>query len=98
MAAVAVILGVALAMRAPIVVPWRTLPGLALIGALIIAADAAYVVATTAGHLSVVAVLAAFHPVVTITLAATVLRERVDAIQRVGIAAAVLGVVAVTAV
>lgn len=97
LAAVAVILGVALALRVQIVVPRRTLPGLALIGGLIIAADAAYAAAATAGQLSVVAVLAAFHPVVTIALAVTLLRERLNALQRVGVAAAVLGVVAVTA-
>jgi uncharacterized membrane protein len=61
------------------------------------AGDAAYAAATTVGHLGVVAVLAAFHPVVTIGLAATLLRERVDVVQRIGVAAAVLGVVAVTA-
>ena len=95
--AVALIIGVALVLRVGIAVPRPALPGPALIGLLIVGADAAYALATTVGHLSVVAVLAAFHPVVTIALAATVLRERIDVVQRIGIAAAVLGVVAVTA-
>lgn len=95
--AVAVILGVALALRVRVAVPRQAVPGLALIGVLIVGADAAYAVAATVGHLGVVAVLAAFHPVVTIALAATVLREQIDVVQRVGVAAAVLGVVAVTA-
>jgi hypothetical protein len=42
--------------------------GLALVGVLIIGADAAYAAATTVGYLSVVAVLAALHPVITIAL------------------------------
>jgi drug/metabolite transporter (DMT)-like permease len=95
--AVAAILAVALALRVRVGVPRRALPGLALVGVLIIGADAAYAAATTVGHLSVAAVLAAFHPVITIALAASVLRERIDTAQRVGVAAAVLGVVAVTA-
>jgi drug/metabolite transporter (DMT)-like permease len=96
--AVVAIVGVALLLRVRLAVPPRAVPGLALIGVLIIGADAAYAVATTVGQLSVVAVLAAFHPVVTIALAATVLRERTDLVQRIGVAAALLGVVAVTAV
>jgi hypothetical protein len=55
----------------PVAVPRRTVPVLALIGVLIVGADAAYAAATTVGHLGVVAVL--------------------------GVAAAVLGVVAMTA-
>ncbi|OLT00786.1 hypothetical protein BJF90_34040 [Pseudonocardia sp. CNS-004] len=95
--AVVAIAAVVLVLRAPVAVPRRTVPVLALIGVLIVGADAAYAAATTVGHLGVVAVLAAFHPVVTIGLAATLLRERVDVVQRIGVAAAVLGVVAVTA-
>jgi len=95
--AVVAIVGVALALRVPVAVPRRAVPGLALIGLLVVGADAAYAAATTVGYLGVVAVLAAFHPVVTIALAATLLRERIDAVQRGGVAAAVLGVVAVTA-
>lgn len=97
LAAVTAIVGVALALRVRVTVPRRTVPGLALIGVLIVGADAAYAVASTVGHLSVVAVLAAFHPVVTIALAATVLRERIDAVQRAGVVAALVGVIAVTA-
>jgi drug/metabolite transporter (DMT)-like permease len=95
--AVAAILGVALLVRARIAVPWRAVPGLVPIGALIVVADAAYAMATIAGQLGVVAVLAAFHPVVTIGLAAVVLGERIDVVQRAGVVAALVGVVAVTA-
>lgn len=95
--AVVAIVAVVLVVAVPVAVPRRTVPVLALIGVLIVGADAAYAAATTVGHLGVVAVLAAFHPVVTIGLAATLLRERVDVVQRIGVAAAVLGVVAVTA-
>jgi uncharacterized membrane protein len=92
-----VILGVARCLGVPLAVPRRLVPGPALIGGLIVVADAAYAVAATVGHLSVVAVLAAFHPVVTIALAAVVLRERIGLVQRCGVAAAVVGIVAVTA-
>ncbi|GAB3864935.1 DMT family transporter [Micromonospora andamanensis] len=90
------ILAFVLAVRARIEVPWRAVPGLVLIGALIIVADAAYTAATHLGHLSVVAVLSAFHPVVTIALAAAVQRERIDHIQRIGVAASLVGILAVT--
>lgn len=95
--AVILIVGVAVIARARVGATRRDVPVLALIGALIVVADAGYAAAATLGHLGVVAVLGAFHPVVTIALAAAVLRERVDVVQRVGVAAAVLGIVAVTA-
>jgi uncharacterized membrane protein len=98
MTAVAAILGVALLVRARIAVPRRAVLGVLPIGALIVVADAAYATATITGQLSVVAVLGAFHPVVTIGLAAVVLHERIDVVQRTGVVVALAGVVAVTAV
>ncbi|WP_405090126.1 EamA family transporter [Micromonospora sp. NBC_01392] len=90
------ILGFVLAVRAQLNVPWRVVPSLLLIGVLIIGADAAYTAAAQLGYLSIVAVLSAFHPVVTIVLVAAVLRERIDPVQRIGIAAALAGVLIVT--
>ena len=92
------ILGFALLVRARIGAPRRLVPQLALIGVLIVAADAAYAAAATLGRAGGVAVLAALHTVVTVALAAAVLRERIDLVQRCGVAAALVGVVAVTVV
>lgn len=97
MTAVTLILGVALIARARVRVARSHVPVLALMGALIVVADGGYAVAATLGHLGVVAVLGAFHPVVTIGMAAVVLSERIDVVQRVGVAAAVIGVAAVVA-
>jgi drug/metabolite transporter (DMT)-like permease len=72
-------------------------PVLALIGALIIAADGMYAFASTEGLLSVVAVLSSLYPVVTIALARVVLDERIERLQQVGIAVVLGGVVAISA-
>jgi drug/metabolite transporter (DMT)-like permease len=73
------------------------LPVLALIGALIIAADGMYAFASTEGLLSVVAVLSSLYPVVTIVLARVVLDERIERLQQIGIAVVLGGVVAISA-
>jgi drug/metabolite transporter (DMT)-like permease len=73
------------------------LPVLALIGALIIAADGMYAFASTEGLLSVVAVLSSLYPVVTIALARVVLDERIERLQQLGIVVALGGVVAISA-
>lgn len=86
-----------LARRQPLGVSPAELPVLALIGALIIGADAMYAVATTEGLLSVVAVLSSLYPVVTIALARIVLDERIGRAQQLGIAAALCGVVTISA-
>jgi drug/metabolite transporter (DMT)-like permease len=72
-------------------------PALALIGILDTAANVLFAVASTLGLLSVVTVLAALYPVVTVVLARAVLRERVGAAQKVGVAAALGGVVLIAA-
>jgi drug/metabolite transporter (DMT)-like permease len=72
-------------------------PVLALIGALIIAADGMYAFASTEGLLSVVAVLSSLYPVVTIALARVVLDERIERLQQAGIAVVLGGVVAISA-
>jgi uncharacterized membrane protein len=74
-----------------------TLAGLALIGAMDLAANGLFAAATTEGLLSVVAVLSSVYPVVTILLARAVLRERVRRLQEAGIATALAGVAMIAA-
>jgi drug/metabolite transporter (DMT)-like permease len=72
-------------------------PVLAAIGSLIVGADALYAFATTEGLLSVVAVLSSLYPIVTIALARVYLQERIERLQRVGVAIAITGVAAISA-
>jgi drug/metabolite transporter (DMT)-like permease len=69
-----------------------------LVGGLAAAATVLYFLATSAGLLSVVAVLTSLYPAVTVVLAAVVLHERTSHVQRVGllIAAAAATMIAVT--
>jgi len=57
---------------------------LLVIGALDVGASGLFAVATTVGLLSQVGVLGSLYPVVTILLARVILRERLDAMQRIG--------------
>ena len=68
-----------------------SLPALAVVGLCDVAANMLFSLATTRGFLSVVSVLAALYPVVTVILAAVVLHERVPATQRLGVAGALAG-------
>jgi drug/metabolite transporter (DMT)-like permease len=84
-----------LALYAAIVVghqPWRvprTLwPMLIAVGVLDMGATAAYLAATQAGPLAIAGVLSALYPVMTVVLAATILRERVTRVHALGIVAA----------
>jgi drug/metabolite transporter (DMT)-like permease len=70
---------------------------LALVGILDIAANWFFAVASTKGLVSVVAVLASLYPIVTVALARFVLHERLQAIQRIGAAAALAGVALISA-
>ena len=70
---------------------------IAVIGVVVIAGDSMYATATTHGLLSVVAVLSTMYPVVTIALARIHLKERIERIQRIGIAAVLAGAVAIAA-
>ncbi|WP_205699137.1 DMT family transporter [Conexibacter sp. SYSU D00693] len=72
------------------------LPAVASIGALIVAADAGFAVASTEGLLSVVSVLSALYPLVTVALAAALLGERLTTPQRAGVACAFGGIVLVS--
>jgi drug/metabolite transporter (DMT)-like permease len=98
LAAVIAFAVVFLARRQPLAVPRSEFPVLALIGVLIIAADALFAVATTKGLLSVVAVLGSLYPVVTIGLAWAFLHERIEPLQRLGAAVALSGAVAISVV
>jgi drug/metabolite transporter (DMT)-like permease len=73
----------------------RDLALLGLIGLLDGGANLTYAIATTAGLLSLVAVLASLYPAVTVVLARMVHHESMTRVQDVGVAAAVIGVVLV---
>jgi drug/metabolite transporter (DMT)-like permease len=90
-----VMLFAALLLRPPIT--RSAVPNLAVIGALDAFANLAFSTATTGAYLSVVAVLSSLYPVVTVALAHHHLGERLAGPQRVGVALALLGVVAITA-
>jgi uncharacterized membrane protein len=87
----------------PIVLRAGTLPGirlsarrlaaLAAIGGCDIVANGSYALAASRGDLSVAAVLASLYPVVTALLARIVLAERLRMVQRIGVIAALAGVV-----
>ena len=61
------------------------------------AANVLFGLASTRGFLSVVSVLAALYPVVTVALAAVVLHERIAPSQRLGVAGALAGAALITA-
>jgi drug/metabolite transporter (DMT)-like permease len=67
------------------------LPALAAIGLCDVGANVLFGLATTRGFLSVVSVLAALYPVVTMALAALLLHERIAPSQRLGVAGALAG-------
>jgi drug/metabolite transporter (DMT)-like permease len=75
----------------------RDLPLLGVIGVLDGGANLMYAIATTAGLLSLVSVLASLYPAVTVMLARIVHHERMTRVQDVGVVAAVAGVVLVAA-
>lgn len=86
-----------LALRRRLGLRREELPALALIGVLIIGADSLYAIASTRGLLSVVAVLSSLYPLVTIALARFYLHERLRPAQRIGVAAALLGALTISA-
>jgi len=67
------------------------------IGILDTAANVSYAAATTAGLLSVVAVLSSLYPVVTVGLAHRRLGERLAGSQRIGVALALGGAALISA-
>jgi drug/metabolite transporter (DMT)-like permease len=87
----------ALAFRLPLSAERRALPALFAIGVLDLGANGLYALATTHGLLSVVAVLAALYPAVTVILARVMLSERVQRVQEAGIFAVLAGVALIAA-
>jgi drug/metabolite transporter (DMT)-like permease len=86
-----------LAFRPPLRATRPDLPVLAMVGVLEMGANILFAWATTKGLVSVVSVLASLYPVVTILLARLVLHERLDRVQRAGVAAALIGVALISA-
>jgi drug/metabolite transporter (DMT)-like permease len=73
-----------------------SLPALAVAGLCDVGANMLFSLATTRGYLSIVGVLAALYPVVTVALAAILLHERVARTQRLGVAGALVGAAMIT--
>lgn len=69
----------------------------ALIGVLVVGADAAYAVASTHELLGIVAVLSSLHPLATVGLARVHLHERLQRLQQLGVALCLGGIVTVSA-
>jgi drug/metabolite transporter (DMT)-like permease len=88
---------VALAVGASVRPGRSFLPALVVIGLCDVGANMLFSLATTHGYLSIVSVLSALYPVVTVALAALVLHERVAPSQRAGVAAALAGAALITA-
>jgi drug/metabolite transporter (DMT)-like permease len=88
---------VVLAARIPVPTAPTQLGKLAIVGVLDAGANGLYAAAATEGLLSVVAVLGALYPVVTVVLARVVLGERVRRVQEVGMIAALAGVALIAA-
>jgi drug/metabolite transporter (DMT)-like permease len=87
----------ALAISAAIGAPRSFLPALVAVGLCDVGANMLFSVATTHGYLSVVAVLSALYPIVTVALAGLVLHERVAPTQRLGVVGALTGAALITA-
>ncbi|HEX8208326.1 MAG TPA: EamA family transporter [Solirubrobacteraceae bacterium] len=92
-AVVVLLVAGALVLRAPMKAAPAALPKLAVPGLLLLAGTLMYAEATQRGLLSVVSVLASLATVVTVTLSYFILGERLNAVQRTGVASATLGVV-----
>jgi drug/metabolite transporter (DMT)-like permease len=93
----ATVLALPLARRTSLRLPWRTVPLVALNGLLILAGVATFGWAAAIGPVSVVSILATLSPVVTVALAVLLLRERLGHRQRLGLVAAIVGVVLLAA-
>jgi drug/metabolite transporter (DMT)-like permease len=75
----------------------RLLPALALIGVADVGGNAFYILAVQSGALAVASVTSSLYPVVTVILAAVLLRERVTRTHALGIMLAALGIVLIGA-
>lgn len=74
-----------------------TLPGIAGAGLLDVAANIFYLVSTRYGLLSIVAVVTSMYPASTVLLARVVLKEKLYALQAVGLGLAALGIALIAA-
>jgi drug/metabolite transporter (DMT)-like permease len=90
-------LGAVAVLRAPLRVPRPLVPMVLGVGAFDVAANVLFGLASARGLVSVVSVLSALYPVVTVGLAWVVLRERTSAGQRLGAAAALAGAALIAA-
>jgi drug/metabolite transporter (DMT)-like permease len=91
----ALLLVAAVATRAPLRIPRSALWAVAAVGLADVSANALFAFASGHGLLSLVSVLGSLYPVVTVVLAHLLLGERLTRTQRVGIALAMAGVVAI---
>jgi len=83
--------------RSSLRLPLRTVPLAAVNGLLILGGVISFGLATGAGLVSVVSVLATLSPLVTVALAIMLLHERLGRWQQVGLAAAIVGIVLLAA-
>jgi drug/metabolite transporter (DMT)-like permease len=84
-------------MRRPALPSGRLALGVAAVGTIDLLATSLIAIANTKGDLSIVAVLGGMYPVVTVLLAAGVLRERLRPPQLAGVVLALGGIAAVAA-
>lgn len=96
-ASVATVTILILITRQPWHVPRRLWPAMLGIGLVDMLATAAYLAAIAVGPLAIAAILSSLYPIVTVILAAAVLRERISPLHAVGIAAAAGAVVLIAA-
>ncbi|GGL23041.1 EamA family transporter [Phycicoccus endophyticus] len=75
----------------------REVPGLFVIGAGDLGANALFALASSRGQVSLASVLGSLYPVVTVLLARAVLQERLRRVQQAGVALAAVGAVLVAA-
>jgi drug/metabolite transporter (DMT)-like permease len=96
-ATAAILIGaVVIISRSPWRLPGRILPAAIVVGVLDMAGNAFFILARQAGDLAVAAALSSLYPVVTVLLAASILRERVSRGHAVGVAAAAAAIVLIS--
>src|SRR3954454_460201 len=85
----------AVATRAPARLSRDSVPAVAGFGLLDVSANALFVLASARGYLSIVSVLGSLYPIATVLAAYALLGERINPVQRVGVALALAGVAVV---
>lgn len=94
---VACLLLLSLTARAPLLPQRATLGIVVASGAIDMAANACYVIAAQTGALAIASVLTSLYPASTVFLARFLLGERLAAVQKAGVALALIGVVLIAA-